>query len=137
MDCQELRHCVAPLSPSPHVLCLMMSSAMRASLWLSAFAAPDLFALFSGSRGPGAPDPSLVHVFLLQPSCDIGWQTDFSCAGLQRATSSAANSVLTCCSIREQAGQEVMPSADVLVNPTVALVLGAFGSLDGSGPWRM
>lgn len=93
--------------------------------------------VFSGSKGPGAPDPSLVHVFLLQPSCDSGWQTDFSCAGLQRATGSAANSVLTCCSIREQAGQEVMPSADVLVDPTVALVLGAFGSLDGSGPWRM
>lgn len=34
-----------PAFPPPHVLCLMMSSAMRASLWLSAFTAPDLFAL--------------------------------------------------------------------------------------------
>lgn len=28
---------------------------------------------FSGSRGPGAPVPSPVHMFLLQPSCDSGW----------------------------------------------------------------
>jgi len=29
-----------------------------------------------------------------------------------------------------------MPSADVLGDPTVGLALGAFGSLDGSGPWK-
>lgn len=81
MDCQELRQCVAPLSPSPHVLCLMMSSAMRASLWLSAFAAPDLFALgpacFQAAKDREHLTPTWSMCFFYNPAVIVAGKQIF------------------------------------------------------------